>query len=95
MVSCLFVLNVCIIIRIASYIIIMIVPIMYYGLNCNSSQFHNHSALISQDSYIINSKSRKEIGITIKSKEISSQLKLVRNSYVVIMCQPVTASSNI
>ena len=36
---------------------------------------------------------RKEVGIAIKSKETSSQLKLFRNSYVVIMHQPVTVSS--
>ena len=36
---------------------------------------------------------RKEVGITIKSKEASSQLKLVRNSYVAIIQQPVTVSS--
>ena len=35
----------------------------------------------------------KEVGTTIKSKETSSQLELVRNSYVVIMHQPVTISS--
>ena len=38
---------------------------------------------------------RKEVGIAIKSKETSSYLKLVRNSYVAIMHQPVTVSSNI
>ena len=37
---------------------------------------------------------RKEVGITIKSKETSSQLEPVRNSYVAIMYQPVTVSSN-
>ena len=36
---------------------------------------------------------RKEVEITIKSKETSSQLKLVGNSYVAIMHQPVTVSS--
>ena len=36
---------------------------------------------------------RKEVGITIKSKETSSQLKPVRNSNVAIMYQPVTISS--
>ena len=36
---------------------------------------------------------RKEVGITIKSKETSSQLKPVKNSYVAIMNQPVTVSS--
>ena len=36
---------------------------------------------------------RKEVGITIKSKEKSSQLKHIRNSYVAIMHQPVTISS--
>ena len=34
---------------------------------------------------------KKEVGITMKSKETSS--KLVRNSHVTIMHQPVTASS--
>ena len=33
---------------------------------------------------------RKEVGITIKSKETSKQLEPVRNSYVAIMHQPVT-----
>ena len=37
---------------------------------------------------------RKEVGITIKSKETSSQLEPVRNSYVAIMHQPITVSSN-
>ena len=36
---------------------------------------------------------RKEVGIAIKCKETSNQLKLVRNSYVAIMHQPVTISS--
>ena len=35
---------------------------------------------------------RKEVRIAIKSKETSSQLELVRNSYVAIMHQPVTIS---
>ena len=39
-------------------------------------------------------KFEKEVGIAIKSKETSSQLKPVRNSYVAIMHQPVTVSSN-
>ena len=43
---------------------------------------------------IKNSNLGKEIGITIRSKQTSSQLELVRNSYVAIMCQPVTVSSN-
>ena len=33
---------------------------------------------------------RKEVGITIKNKETSSQFESVRNSYVAIMHQPVT-----
>ena len=39
---------------------------------------------------------RKEVEITIKSKETGSQLGLVKNSYVTIMhqLQPVTVSSN-
>ena len=36
---------------------------------------------------------KKEVGITIKSKEKSSQLESIRNSYVVIM--PVTVSLKI
>ena len=36
---------------------------------------------------------RKEVGITIKSKETSSQFESVRNSYVAIMHQPVTICS--
>ena len=36
---------------------------------------------------------RKEVGIAIKSKETSSQFESVRNSYVVIMHQPVTICS--
>ena len=36
----------------------------------------------------------KEVGITIASKETSSQLEPVRNSYVTIMHQPVTLSSS-
>ena len=35
-----------------------------------------------------------EVGIVIKSKETSSQLEQVRNSYVAKMHQPVTISSN-
>ena len=42
---------------------------------------------------IKNSNLRKEVGITIKSKEISSQFESVRNSYVAIMHQPVTICS--
>ena len=38
---------------------------------------------------------RKEIGITMKSKETSSQLELGRNSYVTIVYQLITVSSNI
>ena len=41
---------------------------------------------------------RKEVGIARKSKEASSQVKLVRNSYVAnlaIMHQPVTISSTV
>ena len=37
---------------------------------------------------------RKKVGVTIKSKETSSQLEPVRDSYVAIMHQPVTVSSN-
>ena len=37
--------------------------------------------------------SRKEVGIAIKSKETSSQLEPVKNSYVGIMNQPVVVSS--
>ena len=37
---------------------------------------------------------KKEVGIEIKSKETSSQLEPVRNSYVTIMHQSVTVSSN-
>ena len=33
-----------------------------------------------------------EVGITIKSKETSSQLEPVRNNYVAIMHQPLTVS---
>ena len=40
-----------------------------------------------------NSNLRKEVEITIKSKETSSHLQPVRNSYVAIMHQPVTISS--
>ena len=39
---------------------------------------------------------RKEVGIVRKSKEMSGQVKLVRNSYVAnlaIMHQPVTINS--
>ena len=36
---------------------------------------------------------RKKVGIAIKSKETSSQLKLVRKSSIAIMYQPVTISS--
>ena len=37
---------------------------------------------------------RKEVGTAMKSKETSSQLKPVRNTYVaVVMHQPVTVSS--
>ena len=42
---------------------------------------------------IKNSNLRKEVGITIKSKETSSQFESVRNSYVAIMHQPVTICS--
>ena len=42
---------------------------------------------------IKNSNLRKEVGITIKSKETSSQFESVRNSYVAIMHQPVTVCS--
>ena len=38
---------------------------------------------------------RKEVGIKLTSKETSSQLKPVRNSYLTIMHQPVTISSNV
>ena len=34
----------------------------------------------------------KKVGVAIKSKETSSQLELVRNSYVAVMHQPVTIS---
>ena len=34
------------------------------------------------------------VGIAIKSKETSSQLEQVRNSYVAIMHQPVTVNSS-
>ena len=37
---------------------------------------------------------RKYVGITIKSKETSSQLEPIRNSYVATMHQSVTVSSN-
>ena len=40
-----------------------------------------------------NLKSRKEVGIAIKSKETSGQLELVKNSCVAIMHHPVTFSS--
>ena len=36
---------------------------------------------------------RREVGIAIKSKETSSQLELIRNSYVTVMHQAVTVSS--
>ena len=36
----------------------------------------------------------REVGIAIKSKETSSLLEPVRNTYVTIMHQPVTVSSN-
>ena len=42
---------------------------------------------------IKNSNLRKEIGITIKSKETSNQFESVRNNYVAIMHQPVTICS--
>ena len=45
--------------------------------------------------YIQGSNLRKEVGITINSKETSSQLEPARNSYVAIMHQPVTVSSNV
>ena len=45
--------------------------------------------------YIKSSNLRKEVGIAIKSKETKNQLEPVRNSYVAIMHQPVTVSSNI
>ena len=35
---------------------------------------------------------KKEVGIAIKSKETSSQLEPVKNSYVAIMHQPITIS---
>ena len=38
---------------------------------------------------------RKEVGIATKSKETSSQLESVRNSYKAIMHHPVTISSNV
>ena len=38
---------------------------------------------------------KREVGIAIKSKEISSQLKPVRSGYETIMHQPVTVSSNV
>ena len=38
-------------------------------------------------------KFEKEVGITLKGKETSSQLEQVRNSYVAIINQPVTVSS--
>ena len=37
---------------------------------------------------------KKEVGITIKSKETSNNLKPVRNIYATIMCQSVTVNSN-
>ena len=37
---------------------------------------------------------KKQVGIAMKSKETSSQLELVRNSYVTIMHQPIIDSSN-
>ena len=44
--------------------------------------------------YTKNASLRKEVGIAIKSKETSSQLKPVRNSYISIVHQPVTVSSS-
>ena len=44
---------------------------------------------------IKNSNLRKEVGIAIKSKETSSQIESIRNSYVAIMHQPVTICSTI
>ena len=45
--------------------------------------------------YIKNSNLRKEVARDrTKSKEASSRLEPVRNSYVAIMHQPVTVSSN-
>ena len=35
---------------------------------------------------------RKEVGIAIKSKEISSQLKLIRNSYAAIILAPACST---
>ena len=63
-----------------------------------------HSIATSYSWYSIKSKQtrytkvsylRKEVGITVKSKGTSSQLKPVRNNYVAIMHQPVITSSNI
>ena len=36
---------------------------------------------------------RKEVGTAMKSKETSSQLRPVRNTYVAVLHQPVTVSS--
>ena len=44
--------------------------------------------------YIKNFNLKKEVGIAMKSKETSSQLELVRNSYIAIMHQPIIDSSN-
>ena len=41
-----------------------------------------------------NSNLRKEVGNAIKNEETNSQLEPVRNSYVAIMHQPITISSN-
>ena len=54
---------------------------------------HLRYSIVNKQDVNKNSNFRKEVGITIKSKETSSQLELVRNSYVAIMYQPVTISS--
>ena len=47
-----------------------------------------------QDVLFENLNLRMEVGITVESKETSSELELVRNSYAAIIHQPVTVSSN-
>ena len=64
---------------------------------CSSYQLHKacyNSIRSKKTTYIKNLNLRKEIGITIKSKETNSLLKAVRNSYVTIMHHPVTGSPN-
>ena len=59
-----------------------------------SESFHVYGILFKVNKQdVLYKKLRKEVGIAIKSKETSSQLEPVRNSYVAIMHQPVTISS--